>query len=214
MIQLKMSCILLFLSTVVYASGSELSPERLATAALQIAFDRNVKLTERNDFQFPIFIDQYNRCVLTTLHPTVKRKVLIPENTEWKTESNSNWNDWDSKTYSFKLVHSNEYFLMKCELHLGGEVVLFNSNTSSRKVRAQCSKKGGYLKNTPGYYSYKETKSSRSPASDQGYCVKRVPRVTVAKITKAFRKADLSLNIGFTNDEDVTMPISEDLMRQ
>jgi hypothetical protein len=187
-------------ATLALGKTVELSPESLSTSTLKLGFDKTIKLNANNRFRFLINIDSNNRCVITSLTPTVKKEIFIPRNSEWKSEMNALWNDWDSKSYSFKLVHARGSILMKCELNLDGEVLLFNAKTE-KKASASCAKRGGKVRNEPPSYSVQHPASRRFPASLQKYCVKQIPKITFARLTNAFRNAKIKINFEFQTED-------------
>lgn len=206
-----MRIIILYLFSIVssaaLAISAELLPENLPSANIKFIFDRDITLSKKNNYRLPIIIDSNNRCVLTSPTPTVKKRIFIEQNTEWKSETNSYWNDWDSKSFSFKMSHRSGVFLLKCELNLGGEVLLFNADQNKKSV-TKCSRQGGRIQGALPIYSQNKSQTQRSPTSTSKYCVKKIPRVKVSSFVKAFEKSKIFVAFDFPAEPPVAPPIT------
>lgn len=192
--------ILFFASASVFSKSAGLSPETFSSAQLTFILDKTIKLNQKNKYRFPIIIDSNNRCVFLTKGT----KLNLPQNTEWKSQSSIDWNDWDSKTYNFKLTNKTSTVQLNCELNLSGEMLLFNSNAEKKSAKA-CKKQGGQVQNIPpkSYTRVKSQNSDRAPASTviQTYCVKKIPKVSLSKFKSAFQKAKVKVHVEYSTDQ-------------
>lgn len=182
-----------------HAKMPELSPGNFSAASLTVAFDRTIKLTEKNRFRFPIRIDSYNRCYLSSLTPLLKKKIVISKGSQWRSQPSSEWNDWDSKNFSFKLTHRNVSVLLKCELNLAGEIFLYHSSLS-KKASLDCVKHGGRVRvASPKAITHQKAArvTARLPAAakNSGYCVKHVSKLNTSKFKLAFLKKKIHVNM-------------------
>ena len=195
------STIIIFSSSLAFSKSIELSPESISTASLKMAFERNIRLNKNNKFKFPVKIDENNKCTITTLTTSVNKDIFIGKNTEWKSQNNSALSDWEIKNYSFKLVHPSGIFLMNCDLNLSGEKLLYTSNSKVRNKKL-CSKMGGKLKKSApdGYYS-QVSNGQRMIASSTDFCVKKIPRITLSKFSKAFDTLNINIDLILQTDE-------------
>lgn len=202
------SSLLFLIPTFALSKAPDLSPGNFSSASLTVAFDRTVKLTEKNKFRFPVTIDSYNRCYITSLTPLLKKKLVISKGSQWRSQPSAEWSDWDSKNFSFKLTHKNTSVLLKCELNLAGEIFLNHSNLS-KKSSSACAKQGGqiHIHSPKSITQQKIAKNIRLPAStvaSQGYCIKRVAKLNTSKFRLAFLKHKIHLNMELlTNDNEV-----------
>ncbi|OYZ19591.1 MAG: hypothetical protein B7Y39_11925, partial [Bdellovibrio sp. 28-41-41] len=155
------------------AKTSDLSPSNFSAATLTVAFDRTVKLSEKNKFRFPVTIDSYNRCYISSPTPLLKKNIVISKGSQWRSQPNSEWSDWDSKKFSFKLTHKNVSVVLKCELNLAGEIFLHHS-AMTKKASSACAKQGGKVRQAQG-----------------GYCIKRVSKLNTSKFKNAFLKHNI-----------------------
>lgn len=201
------SALAFLLPTILLAKTPDLSAGNFSAASLTVAFDRTVKLTEKNKFRFPVTIDSYNRCYITSLTPLLKKKLVISKGSQWVSQPSADWSDWDSKNFSFKLTHKNTSVLLKCELNLAGEIFLHHSNLS-KKSSSVCAKQGGHLRPTSpkALTQQKVIKQNRLPSSlvaSQGYCIKRVSKLNTSKFRLAFLKQKIHVNMELPiNDND------------
>ncbi|GEM_PF-2609333 len=209
------SSLLLLIPTLARSKTPYLSPGNFSAASLTVAFDRTIKLTEKNKFRFPVTIDSYNRCYITSQTPLLKKKLTISKGSQWRSQPSEDWSDWDSKKFSFKLTHKNISVLLKCELNLAGEILLHHSNLT-KKSSSACARQGGYIRtHSPKSITQQKTgKNIRLPSSavaSQGYCIKRVSKLNTSKFRLAFLKQKIHLNMEFpTSETDVDAMVETD----
>ncbi len=204
MTQLTLFIAIVLMSVTTFSRSVVLSPDNLSTALLKVSFEREVHLNVKNKFRFPVIIDSNNKCILTSLTPTSKKGIVLRENSEWISVNTSADNDFGAKSYSFKLVHSSGSFLMKCDLNLAGEILLFNTRVAAvegKKAAALCTKQGGQLKGSALSYSMNLRNGKRAPASIQRYCVKQIPKVTLSRFKTAFQNVKLNVAVDFPAEE-------------
>lgn len=202
MFQFKVLMFVFLVSVSVFSKAIVLSPDNLSTAFLKVSFERSVRLDKENKFRFPVIIDSNNRCFLTPLTLTTKKSVKIDRDSEWTSINNSSETEWGSKSYSFKLANNKGTFLMKCDLNLAGEILLFNS-TEKNKSESFCRKQGGKMKLSPPRYTFSKALGKRVPASVQKYCIKQIPKVTLSRFKTAFQNAKLNVNVDFPVEEEI-----------
>lgn len=193
------------LPVITQAKMPDLSPSNFSAASLTVAFDRTVKLSEKNKFRFPVTIDSYNRCYISSPTPLLKKNIVISKGSQWRSQPNSEWSDWDSKNFSFKLTHKNVSVVLKCELNLAGEIFLHHS-AMTKKASSACAKQGGKVRQASpkAITQQKVVKPYRFPASvtsvlpasqPQGFCIKRVSKLNTSKFKNAFLKHNILVNM-------------------
>tara|TARA_B110001454_G_scaffold124375_1_gene116029 strand:+ start:11622 stop:12287 length:666 start_codon:yes stop_codon:yes gene_type:complete len=198
------------LPVIIQAKMPELSPSNFSAASLTVAFDRTIKLTEKNKFRFPVDIDTYNRCYISSPTPLLKKNIVIAKGSQWRSQRNSEWSDWDSKNFSFKLTHKSVSVVLKCELNLAGEIFLYHS-AMTKKASSVCAKQGGKVRqaspktitqqSTAKPYRFPATVAKVSIPPSQAHCVKQVSKLNTSKFKNAFLRKKILVNMELPSTE-------------